>query len=186
MADGGRQDRATERRNNTRGRRAGDRARKTGVTGAIRHEERQGFKSFLEAWGVFFLLVLFLILGVSIPSLFLKFQATPAASTSTSDTASTTPKLPWDVPLISGASLARYTASGQTSIYSYTVAQGSLAGVQSWYQTELEKRGWIRQPRSNDSESEYQTNLRTLVITLNYQASHVLMQIKVVKKSSSN
>jgi hypothetical protein len=186
MADGGRQDRAGERRKNTRGRRAGDRARKTGVAGAVRREERQGVKSFLEAWGVFFLLVLFLVLGVSIPSFLLKFRASPAASTSTSDAAPTSPKLPWDVPLISGASLTRYTASGQTSIYSYTVAQGSLAGVQSWYQTELEKRGWIRQPRSNERESEYQTNLRTLVITLNYQASHVRMQIEVVKKSSGN
>lgn len=170
-----------DRRQNASDRRSGAAAR---VSESARHEERQGIRSFLEAWGIFAVLVLFLVLGVSVPSCIVRTRsAATETSSATTDTEQTVPALPSNIPLIAGASLSRYTVSGATSIFSYTVSQGSKAGVQTWYQTELEKRGWERQPRSNDTESEYQTSSRKLVITLNYQASHVIMQIKITKKT---
>ncbi len=141
-------------------------------------EPRSGLKPFIEAWGVVVLLIFLLALGVTIPAYLIKNQ--PAAPDT--ETVSTDRKSPPGVPVMPGAVLTRQTTSGPTSIYRYTVAQGSLASVQAYYRKALEQKDWVRQPRSNSTEAEYIATDKKLVITLSYQASHVQIVMKYTIK----
>ncbi len=153
-----------------------ERRRQPGKTD--KEEPRSGLKPFIEAWGVIALLIVVLALGVTIPAYLIKNQ--PAVTET--ETASTDRKSPQGVPVIPGAVLVRQTASGTTSIYSYTIAQGSLASIQAYYRKELERKDWVRQPRSNSTESEYVAQDKKLIITLSYQASHVQIVMKYTIK----
>ncbi len=156
--------RSTDYTDGTRyGRRATDRL--------VREKPRQGIRAFLEAWGIIVILVLILALVVSLTSRPAQIELNPETFTTTAT--------PGDIPVFPGAVLSKYASSGQTSTYYYSIAQGSKASVQSFYKTELLKCGWVRQPRGDDTSVEYRINNRKLVITLKYEGSHMLMQIKI-------
>ena len=138
-----------------------------------------GLLSIVEAWGVIAFLALLLVLGVTIPTYLIRNQ--PTATETKTKTVTGKQPTPPGVPLMPGMVLTRQTSSGVTSIYSYSVAQGSLASVQNYYRQALEKRDWVRQPRSNNNESEYVAPKKKLVIALSYEGSHV--QIKMTYTS---
>ena len=134
---------------------------------------RLGLRAFIEAWGIVALLIVLLGLGVTVPAYLIKSQPAPTDA----DNADVERNAPRDVPVMPGAVLTRQTSSGRTSIYTYTVAQGSLASVQAYYRGQLERGDWVRQPRSNSSESEYIADDKKLVISLTYRGSHVQIRI---------
>ncbi len=160
--------RATDRSPDTRyGRRKTDRP--------VREKPGRGIRAFGEAWAIIIILALILALTISLTSRPVKIDVTSVTVA--------TPALPGDVPVFPGAALSRYAASGQTATYNYSIAQGAKASVQSFYRTELTKRGWVRQPNGNDTTTEYKINKRRLVITLRYEGGHILMQIRIVNST---
>lgn len=89
--------------------------------------------------------------------------------------------MPADIPVYKGAVLAEVTSHGSVSIFQYVMPQGSLESVHAFYETEMAKNNWSRQPLATQLNDIYVSGNRQTTIKLKYVGGKVNVTIRVEK-----
>lgn len=139
-----------------------------------------GLRSFFGAVIFIGVLILLVISGVLISSFLARISQNEEIIVKEKSSAT----IPADIPVYTGAVLAEVTSYGNVSIFQYVMPQGSLESVHAFYETEMAKNNWSRQPLATQLNDIYISGDRQTTIKLKYVGGKVNANIRVEKKKT--
>lgn len=137
-------------------------------------------RSFIGAVLFIGVLILFAISGVRVSSFLARNSQNKEIIVKEKSSAT----IPADIPVYTGAVLAEVTSYGNVSIFQYVMPQGSLESVHAFYETEMAKNNWSRQPLATQLNDIYISGDRQTTIKLKYVGGKVNVNIRVEKKKT--